>query len=80
MGTRFMATVEAPIHQRIKDEIVKAQETDTTLLLRRWRNTSRLYKNKVALEALKVEQESKTGEFAEVAPLVSGKRGKEVFC
>lgn len=79
MGTRFMATVEAPIHQRIKDEIVKAQETDTTLLLRRWRNTSRLYKNKVALEALKVEQESKTGEFSEVAALVSGKRGKEVF-
>lgn len=79
MGTRFMATVEAPIHQKIKEEIVKAQETDTTLLLRRWKNTSRLYKNKVALEALKVERESKTGEFAEVAPLVSGKRGKEVF-
>ncbi|KYK54921.1 hypothetical protein DCS_06882 [Drechmeria coniospora] len=79
MGTRFMATVEAPVHQRIKDEIVKADENDTTLLLRRWRNTTRLYKNKVALEALKVEQESTTGEFSEVAALVSGKRGKEVF-
>lgn len=79
MGTRFMCTVEAPIHQKIKEEIVKAQETDTTLLLRRWRNTSRLYKNKVALEALKVEQESTTGEFSEVAALVSGKRGREVF-
>ncbi|KJZ73228.1 hypothetical protein HIM_07425 [Hirsutella minnesotensis 3608] len=79
MGTRFMCTVEAPIHQRIKDEIVGAQETDTTLLLRRWRNTTRLYKNKVTLEALRVERESTKGEFAEVAPLVSGKRGKEVF-
>lgn len=79
MGTRFMCTVEAPIHDNIKQEIVRAQETDTTLLLRRWTNTTRLYKNKVALEALKVEQESKTGEFTEVAALVSGKRGKEVF-
>ena len=79
MGTRFMCTVEAPVHKNIKDEIVRAQETDTTLLLRRWRNTSRLYKNKVATDALKIEQESKTGEFAEVASYVSGKRGREVF-
>ncbi|RDA84598.1 hypothetical protein CP532_6040 [Ophiocordyceps camponoti-leonardi (nom. inval.)] len=79
MGTRFMCTVEAPIHQRIKDQIVSADETDTVLLLRRWRNTSRLYKNTVALEALRIERESQKGEFAEVAPLVSGKRGREVF-
>ncbi|QUC16278.1 uncharacterized protein UV8b_00519 [Ustilaginoidea virens] len=79
MGTRFMATVEAPIHQNIKDAIVAGDEHDTTLLLRRWRNTSRLYRNKVALDALKIERESPTGEFAEVAPYVSGKRGKEVF-
>lgn len=79
MGTRFMCTVEAPIHTKIKEEIVKAQETDTTLLLRRWRNTSRLYKNKVAMDAFKIEQESTTGKFEEVAPLVSGKRGREVF-
>lgn len=79
MGTRFMATFEAPIHKNIKEAIVKSDEHDTTLLLRRWRNTSRLFKNKVALDALKIETESPTGEFSEVAPLVSGKRGKEVF-
>lgn len=79
MGTRFLCTVESPIHQKIKEEIVKAQETDTALLLRRWRNTTRLYKNKVTEQALKIEQESKTGEFSEIAPYVSGKRGKEVF-
>jgi len=79
MGTRFMCTVEAPIHQNIKEEIVKAQETDTALLLRRWKNTTRLYRNKVTEEALKVEKESTTGEFKEIAPLVSGKRGREVF-
>ena len=79
MGTRFMCTEEAPVHRRIKEEIVAAQETDTTLLLRRWRNTTRLYKNKVAEEALKIERESSVGKFEEVAHLVSGKRGKEAF-
>lgn len=58
---------------------MRAQETDTTLLMRRWKNTTRLYKNKVAVDASKVEKESKSGEFAEIAPYVSGKRGKEVF-
>jgi NADH:quinone reductase (non-electrogenic) len=79
MGTRFMCTVEAPIHENIKKEIVKASETDTALVLRRWTNTTRLYKNKVTEQALKVERESKTGEFAEIAPFVSGQRGRQVF-
>lgn len=75
----FMATIEAPVHHNIKEAIVNAQETDTTLLLRRWTNTTRLFKNKVTMDALKIEKESTTGEFSEVAPYVSGKRGKEVF-
>jgi len=79
MGTRFMCTIEAPIHQNVKEEIVKAQETDTELVLRRWRNTSRLYGNKVAKEAVQIERTSTTGKFEEVAPYVSGKRGREVF-
>jgi len=79
MGTRFMCTIEAPIHMNIKEQIVKAQETDTQLVLRRWKNTSRLYKNKVTNAAVKVEKESTTGKFEEIAPYVSGKRGREVF-
>ncbi|KAI1777273.1 hypothetical protein F4818DRAFT_343069 [Hypoxylon cercidicola] len=79
MGTRFMCTVEAPIHQKIKEEIVRAQETDTALVMRRWTNTTRLYRNKVTDQVVKIEKESKTGEFAEIAPYVSGKRGREVF-
>ena len=74
-----MCTVEAPIHQKIKEAIVQAQETDTELVLRRWRNTSRLFANKVAKEAVKIEKESTTGKFEEVAPYVSGKRGRQVF-
>ncbi|KAJ8106895.1 hypothetical protein ONZ43_g6905 [Nemania bipapillata] len=79
MGTRFLCTVEAPIHQKIKEEIVKAQETDTALVMRRWTNTTRLYRNKVTDAVIKIERESKTGEFAEIAPYVSGKRGRQVF-
>ncbi|KAF2685324.1 inosine monophosphate dehydrogenase [Lentithecium fluviatile CBS 122367] len=79
MGTRFMCTVEAPIHNNIKQAIVDAQETDTELVLRRWRNTSRLFANKVAKQAVKVEKESTTGKFEEVAEYVSGKRGRQVF-
>lgn len=79
MGTRFMCTIEAPIHQNIKESIVKAQETDTELVLRRWKNTSRMFSNKVARDAIKIERESPTGKFEEVAPYVSGKRGREVF-
>lgn len=74
-----MCTIEAPIHQNIKQAIVDAQETDTELVLRRWRNTSRLFANKVAKQAVKVEKESTTGKFEEVAPFVSGKRGRQVF-
>ncbi|KAJ5673140.1 hypothetical protein N7507_002267 [Penicillium longicatenatum] len=79
MGTRFMSTVEAPIHQKIKEAIVNAQETDTALVLRRWKNTSRLFANQVTKDALKIEKESTTGEFSEIAPFVSGKRGRQVF-
>ncbi|KAI9822628.1 MAG: hypothetical protein M1827_000347 [Pycnora praestabilis] len=79
MGTRFMCTMEAPIHQKVKQAIVDAQETDTELVLRRWRNTSRLFGNKIAKEAVKVERESTSGKFEDVAPYVSGKRGRQVF-
>jgi NAD(P)H-dependent flavin oxidoreductase YrpB (nitropropane dioxygenase family) len=79
MGTRFMCTVEAPIHHNIKQSIVDAQETDTTLVLRRWKNTSRMFANKVALKAVGIEKTSPTGKFEEVAEYVSGKRGRQVF-
>ena len=79
MGTRFMCTLEAPIHENIKQAIVDAQETDTELVLRRWRNTTRLFKNRITGEVGKVERESTEGKFDEVAPLMSGKRGREVF-
>lgn len=74
-----MCTIESPIHLNVKKAIVAASEDDTELLLRRWRNTSRLYKNKVAKEAKHIENTSTTGKFEELAHLVSGKRGRQVF-
>lgn len=44
MGTRFMATKEAPIHESIKQELVKATEHDTALIMRTFRNTARMFK------------------------------------
>lgn len=79
MGTRFMCTVEAPVHVNVKQAIVDSNEEDTTMLLRRWTNTTRLFSNSVTAEALKIEKESVVGDFKEVAPLVSGVRGREVL-
>ena len=55
MGTRFMATQEAPIHQNVKDAIVAASELDTRLVMRRLRNTERVLTNS-AVERLLVKE------------------------
>ncbi|CAK4034890.1 2-nitropropane dioxygenase [Lecanosticta acicola] len=52
--------------------MVEASENGTELILRRWKNTNRLFKNKVTAEATRIERESTTGKFEEVLPLVSG--------
>lgn len=73
-----MCTVESPIHVNIKKAIVSSDENDTQILLRRWHNSSRLFKNKVARDAIQIETEG-SGEFSEIFPYVSGKRGREVY-
>jgi len=45
MGTRFIATQEAPVHQNVKDAIVAASELDTRLVMRPLRNTERVLRN-----------------------------------
>lgn len=79
MGTRWMTTKEAPIHPNVKDAIVKATENDTILVLRKFRNTTRLHKNKVSMEVFEIENTKKNVEFRDVAHLMSGKRGKGVY-
>src|SRR5246500_606333 len=57
MGTRFIATKEAPVHDNVKQALVKATELDTVLVMRALRNTERVLKNKGVDELLEIERE-----------------------
>jgi NADH:quinone reductase (non-electrogenic) len=57
MGTRFVATKEAPVHDNVKQALVKATELDTVLVMRALRNTERVLKNKGVNELLEIERE-----------------------
>lgn len=70
MGTRFMATKEAPIHQGIKDKIVAMDETQTQLIFRSYRNTARVYRNSISEKVAAIEAAG--GGFEEVHEYVSG--------
>lgn len=78
MGTRFMCTVESPIHQNIKEKIVASTEQDTIHIFRTLHNTARVYKNKVALEVVAIEKRG-NAKFEDVRDLVSGARGRVVY-
>lgn len=78
MGTRFMATKEAPIHDNIKKALVNGSETDTTLIFRTLNNTERVYKNAQALKVRSIEGE-KPGDFPAIQPFVKGMLYKESF-
>ena len=60
MGTRFIATKEAPVHDKVKQAIVAATELDTRLIMRPLRNTERVLTNE-AVERL-LEKERKLGD------------------
>jgi NAD(P)H-dependent flavin oxidoreductase YrpB (nitropropane dioxygenase family) len=77
MGTAFMMTKECPIHQNIKDRLVKTQETDTALLLTTIQNPIRCIKNKLADECLMVEEQGAS--FEEIINTVSGGKGQVAY-
>jgi NAD(P)H-dependent flavin oxidoreductase YrpB (nitropropane dioxygenase family) len=78
MGTRFMCTVESPIHQRIKEQMVANDERSTNLIFRTLHNTGRVVKNSVSDEVLAIERAG-GATFADIQHLVSGARGREVY-
>lgn len=57
MGTRFLATKEAPVHLNVKKALVEATELDTRLVMRALRNTERVLKNKGVDDMLEIERE-----------------------
>ncbi|TFK52529.1 inosine monophosphate dehydrogenase [Heliocybe sulcata] len=78
MGTRFMCTVESPIHQNIKEKIVASSEQDTVHIFRTLHNTARVFKNKVSQEVVAIERRG-GAKFEDVRELVSGARGRQVY-
>jgi NAD(P)H-dependent flavin oxidoreductase YrpB (nitropropane dioxygenase family) len=57
MGTRFLATKEAPVHDNVKQAIVAASELDTRLIMRSLRNTERVLMNQGVREIMEIERE-----------------------
>lgn len=76
MGTRFMATKEAPIHENVKQALVDNGERDTNLIFRTMNNTARVAKNSVSDEVVAIESEGGKS-IEDIAHLVAGVRGRE---
>lgn len=70
MGTRFLVTKEAPIHEGIKQKVVEMDENQTRLIFRSYRNTARVYRNGIADKV--AELEASGADFSQVHHLVSG--------
>ncbi len=76
MGTRFMATDEAPIHDNVKQQIVANDERDTVLVFRDFHNTARVVRNSISEQIVEIAgREGAT--FDDVAALASGQRGRQ---
>ena len=80
MGTRFLATQEAPVHQNVKDAIVRASELDTRLVMRPLRNTERVLSNAAVDRLLQKERELGSRiQFADIAEEVAGVYPKVMY-
>lgn len=77
MGSRFVATQEAPVHHNMKQSMVESDETQTTLIFRSLKNTARVYKNAITEQVLDIEARPGDTDFGDIQPLVAGTRGRE---
>lgn len=77
MATRFMATVETPISDKVKAAIVAGDELNTNLIFRTLNNTARVVKNSVSDEVVEILRNG--GDFQSVRELVAGRRGRTVY-
>ncbi len=75
MGTRFYVTQEAPVHDNIKQAMVRGSERDTALLYRTLKNTARVYRNAIADEVREIEKRPGVS-FDDIKALVVGTRGR----
>lgn len=68
MGTRFIATQEAPVHAKVKQAIVNATELDTTLIMRAIKNTERVMVNQGVKKLQAIEKEK--GEALDIKDII----------
>jgi len=78
MGTRFVATREAPVHENLKQALIRHSEVDTRLIMRTLRNTERVLHNQAADKVLEIESRG-TPSIQDLIPYVSGLVGKEML-
>lgn len=76
MGTRFVATTESPVHENIKQQIVRNTERDTLLVFREFKNTARVARNTISEEINRIASQP-GATFADVAHLASGQRSRD---
>ncbi|MER5390881.1 nitronate monooxygenase family protein [Saccharopolyspora sp. NPDC002686] len=75
MGTRFVASAEAPVHQNVKNQIVANDERATQLVFREFDNTARVARNSIS-EEIVTRSQRPGAVFDDVAELASGNRGR----
>lgn len=68
MGTRFIATKEAPVHDNVKKALVAASERDTRLIMRALRNTERVLNNRKVERLMEIEREK--GESLKIGDII----------
>ncbi|EMP54270.1 2-nitropropane dioxygenase [Marinobacter santoriniensis NKSG1] len=80
MGTRFLATKDAPIHDNVKQAILEADELQTRLIMRNLRNTERVMNNAAVQEIIRIEHEKGEAEtIDDIRHLVTGAKGRLVL-
>jgi nitronate monooxygenase len=75
MGTRFMATTEAPIHENVKRQIVANDERSTKIVFRKFHNSARVARNSISDQIAEIESQPDST-FDNVAELAAGVRGR----
>ncbi len=78
MGTRFVATKEAPVHDGVKQALVRATERDTRLIMRTLRNTARVLTNSIVEKVLEIESKGDT-QIQDIAQHVTGAKCQEML-
>jgi NAD(P)H-dependent flavin oxidoreductase YrpB (nitropropane dioxygenase family) len=79
LGTRMVATREAPVHDNVKQFMVKATERDTRLIFRKLRNTGRILRNGIAEKVNEIEASKPDHTIDDIREYVSGERSRKVL-